>query len=106
MQGHGLSPLPKETNDAQLFAQASMLRVKQINGLNFATALPTSSAPLSHSATRPVFHEIPRAAGPRQQIKTESQDAWSIRKPTTRDLQSCCGYAALWPQMNFGACQK
>jgi len=43
MQGHGLSPLPKETNDAQLFAQTRMLRVKQINGLNFATALPTSS---------------------------------------------------------------
>ena len=48
--------------------KACMLRIKQTNGLDFSTVIPISPSPSSHSATLSgVFHEIPRAAGPRQQ---------------------------------------
>src|SRR5258708_314167 len=40
-----------------------MLRIKQTNGLDFSTALPTSPRRLP-ILPQPVFHEVPRAARP------------------------------------------
>ena len=54
-QGHVAIAAPTEgTNDAHLFAQASMLRIKQANGLDFSTVFTTSllrPLPLCHSAS-------------------------------------------------------
>lgn len=35
--------------------KACMLRIKQTNGLDFSTVIPTSPAPPSHSATQRSF---------------------------------------------------
>jgi hypothetical protein len=54
--------------------KACMLRIKQTNGLDFSTVIPISPSPPSHSATLSgVFHEIPRAAGPRQQTTNDDR---------------------------------
>jgi len=49
-----------------------MLRIKQTNGLNFSTASPTSLRRLL-IMPHPVFHEIPRAAGPNKQTTEDDR---------------------------------
>jgi hypothetical protein len=38
----GYLPLPKGSNDAQLFAQSRTLRIRQLNSLDFSNEIPTS----------------------------------------------------------------
>src|SRR5947207_993949 len=65
-QGHGLSPLPQwEDDDAQLFAQSSTLRIRQLDGLNLSTLLATSPLRAVDILTLANFHEISRAASPK-----------------------------------------
>src|SRR5207245_10169391 len=55
--------------------KARMLRIKQRNGLYFSTAFADLVAPHPHSPIRPVFHEIPRAAGPLEQRRCLVEDS-------------------------------
>src|SRR5216684_3066516 len=59
-----LSPLPGGRSTTPNYSlKARMLRIKQTNGLDFSTALPTSPRRLP-ILPQPVFHEVPRAARP------------------------------------------
>src|SRR5260370_13046766 len=62
-----LSTLPGRRPTPNYSLKARMLRIKQANGLDFSTALPTSPCRLHYSATHHVFHEISRPPGPLQQ---------------------------------------
>src|SRR6266853_473456 len=59
-----LSPLPGGRSTTPNYSlKARMLRIKQTNGLDFSTALPTSPRRLP-ILPQPVFHEVLRAARP------------------------------------------
>jgi hypothetical protein len=69
-QSHGLSPLPQEEdNDAQLSAQTRTLRIRQVHGFNFSIECSTSPLLAVEILPWSDFHEIPRAAGPKRQVR-------------------------------------
>src|ERR1035437_10336662 len=62
-----LSPLPKETNDAQLFAQSAHAP-DQTGARPRLLHCPSDLTALAF-AMMPVFHELSRAEGPSQQVR-------------------------------------
>src|SRR6266404_2221029 len=68
-QARGLSPLPQgEDNDAQLFAQSRMLRIRQLNGLYLSIVVSTSPLRAVASIPQSDFHGVSRAGGPKGQL--------------------------------------
>src|SRR5258707_4302780 len=96
-QARGLSPLPQgEDNDAQLFAQSRMLRIRQLNGLYLSIVVSTS--PLRAVASIPLsdFHGVSRAGGPKGQLtKTRGCQTTHKSHKTTRIVGWIVGWDSL-----------